>query len=88
MSECRRKKILFDLDDTILDFHTAERHALRAAFDELGIVADDILLSRYSEINAFCWQQLELGKMTREEVLVSRFEKLFREKGIKCDSNT
>ena len=88
MSENGRKKILFDLDDTILDFHTAERHALRAAFDELGIDADEKLLRRYSEINAFCWQQLELGRMTREEVLVSRFEKLFREKGIDCDART
>ena len=88
MSESRRKKIFFDLDDTILDFHTAERHALRAAFDELGIAADEALLRRYSEINAFCWQQLELGKMTREEVLVSRFEKLFWEKGINCDART
>ena len=59
-----RKKILFDLDDTILDFHTAERHALKAAFDKLAIASDDELLSRYSEINTWCWQQLELGKMT------------------------
>ena len=88
MSENGRKKIMFDLDDTILDFHTAERHALKAAFDKLGIAADDELLTRYSEINAFCWQQLELGKMTREEVLVSRFEKLFREKGIRCAPRT
>ena len=87
MSENGRKKILFDLDDTILDFHTAERHALKAAFDELGIAAEEELLSRYSEINTWCWQQLELGK-TREEVLVSRFEKLFREKRIDCDART
>jgi len=86
MSECRRKKILFDLDDTILDFRTAERHSLKAAFDKLAIPADDETLRRYSEINAFCWQQLELGRMTREEVLVSRFEKLFREKEIDCDA--
>jgi len=88
MSEHGRKKILFDLDDTILDFRMAERHALKAAFDKLCIAADDELLSRYSEINAHCWQQLELGKMTREEVLVSRFEKLFREKEIDCDART
>ena len=88
MSERGRKKVLFDLDDTILDFHTAERHALKAAFDELGIAAEEELLSHYSEINAYCWQQLELGKMTREEVLVSRFEKLFHEKRIDCDART
>ena len=88
MSENGRKKIMFDLDDTILDFHTAERHALKTAFDELGIAAEEELLSRYSEINTWCWQQLELGKMTREEVLVSRFEKLFHVKGIDCDART
>ena len=83
-----RKKVFFDLDDTILDFHTAEKVSLTAAFSELKIAFDDALLRRYSEINNWCWQQLELGNMSREEVLVSRFEKLFAEKGIDCDART
>lgn len=80
-----RKIVLFDLDDTILDFHAAERRALQGAFEELGIPADDALLERYSEINRYCWQQLELGAMTRREILNGRFEMLFAEKGIRCD---
>lgn len=79
-----KKIVLFDLDDTILDFHTAERRALQGAFEELGIPADEALLRRYSEINLFCWRQLERGAMTRGEVLVGRFEMLFAEKGIDC----
>ena len=81
-----RRIILFDLDDTILDFHTAERVSLTGAFRELGIVYDEALLRRYSEINRWCWQQLELGNMSRQEVLVSRFERLFAEKEIGCDA--
>lgn len=88
MGEERRKKVFFDLDDTILDFHAAERNALKGAFDELEIACGEALLRRYSEINVSCWQKLERGEMTREEVLVSRFEKLFREKGIACDART
>ena len=79
-----RKIVLLDLDDTILDFGTAERKALSGALEELGIPADEALLRRYSEINRFCWQQLERGEMTRGELLVGRFERLFREKGIAC----
>ena len=77
-----RKKILFDLDDTILDFHTAERNSIRQTFTEFGIPVSETVLRRYSEINLACWQRLELGEMTREEVLVGRFETLFREMAV------
>ena len=77
-----RKKILLDIDDTILDFHTAERHALKKALDRFAIPSDEAVLRRYSEINLGCWQRLELGTMTREQVLVGRFEMLLEEMGI------
>ncbi len=82
MAEGTRKKILFDLDDTILDFRASERTAIRQTFEEFGIPADEAVLRRYSEINIGCWERLELGTMTRGEVLVGRFELLFRELGI------
>ena len=82
MSEGVRKKILFDLDDTILDFRTAEKNAIRQTFEEAGIPAGESVLRRYSEINLSCWQALERGEMTRAEVLVGRFERLFREMGL------
>lgn len=82
MSAETRKKILFDLDDTLLDFRTAERNSIRRTFEAFGIPADEAVLRRYSEINLGCWQRLELGTMTRDEVLVGRFELLFREMGL------
>ena len=82
MGRTTRKKLLFDLDDTILDFRTAERTSIRLTFEAFSIPADEAVLRRYSEINVGCWQRLERGTMTREEVLVGRFELLFRELGI------
>ena len=82
MGRTTRKTLLFDLDDTILDFRTAERTSIRRTFEAFSIPADEAVLRRYSEINVGCWQRLERGTMTREEVLVGRFELLFRELGI------
>ncbi len=77
--------LLLDLDDTILDFHKAERIALGKTLGELGLEPTDRVLSRYHTINKWHWEQLELGKMTRQEVLQNRFGALFGEFGIAAD---
>ena len=71
--------LLLDLDDTILDFHKAERIAISQTVREFGVEPTDAVLNRYHEINKWHWQQLELGTMTRAEILVNRFAVLFRE---------
>ena len=78
--------LFFDLDDTILDFHWAEHRALTRAFREAGIEPERALLDRYSDINRSQWELLERGLLTREQVLVRRFELLFEEKGIEADA--
>ena len=74
--------LFLDLDDTILDFHKAERIALSKTIREFGLEPTEEVLCRYHTINKWHWEQLELGAMTREEVLVGRFSMLFRERGI------
>lgn len=78
------KTILFDLDDTILDFHKAEAIALRKALRQMDLMPTDEVISRYSEINRMHWEGLERGELTREQVLTRRFEVLFAEFGLKC----
>lgn len=73
------KNILFDLDDTILDFKMAERAALTKALNELGVHVDDYVVSQYSKYNISQWKRLELGEITREQVKVNRFKLLFDE---------
>ncbi len=76
------KPIVFlDADDTVLDFHASEAVAIRKAFKIMGIEPTDALVSRYSEINKQMWHKLELGEITRQQVLEMRFEQLFGEIG-------
>ena len=74
--------VLLDLDDTILDFHKSEAFALKKTLEELGIEPLSSIIERYSEINDAQWKLLELGKITREQVLTGRFEILFKELGV------
>lgn len=78
------KTILFDLDDTILDFHKAEGIALRKALEQMRLEPTDEVIARYSEINRLHWERLERGELTREQVLTQRFEMLFSEFGMEC----
>lgn len=76
------KTIFFDLDDTLLDFTRAEAEALRRALTEWDVPAGEAVLRRYHEINAAQWELLEEGKLTRDQVLVRRFDLLFGELGL------
>ena len=74
--------ILFDLDDTLLDFKKSERVALKATLQQLGLDPCEEILTRYHDINRQQWERLELGEITREQVLRLRFSLLFEEYGI------
>lgn len=78
--------LFLDLDDTILDFHKAERLAVAKTLREFGVEPTEEVLRRYHAINKWHWEQLELGKLTRAEVLVHRFAALFSELGVAADA--
>ena len=68
------KEILFDLDNTVLDFTAAERASIRRAFGvfSLGECTDE-MLDDYSIINNKHWEMLERREKKLEEVLVDRY---------------
>lgn len=74
--------LFLDLDDTILDFHKAERVALEKTLQSFGLVPTDRVMTRYSRINKEHWERLERKEITREFLLVSRFAQLMAEFGI------
>ncbi len=77
------KAILWDIDGTLLDFYPAERHAIQKCFREFGLgECTDEMVQEYSGINKQYWLALELGKITKEQVLVGRFRELFANHGI------
>lgn len=78
--------LFLDLDDTILDFHKAERIALSKTLSQFGVEPTEAVLARYHKINQWHWEQLEAGKLTRDEVLTGRFDALFRTLGTAVDA--
>lgn len=79
------RNVLFDLDDTLFDFHKAEKIALTKTLVHFGIDPTEETLALYSTINAAHWKRFELGEISREEVKVGRYRELFKTIGIKCD---
>ena len=74
--------LFLDLDDTILDFQKAEHVALSKTLREFGLEPTEHVLKRYNLINKAHWEALERKELTREQVLVGRFQVLFEEMGI------
>ncbi|MBO5136194.1 MAG: YjjG family noncanonical pyrimidine nucleotidase [Clostridia bacterium] len=76
------KYILWDIDGTVLDFHAAERNAIKTLFEKFNMgECTEEMLRMYSEINAKYWQMLEKGEMTKPEILIGRFRKFFENIG-------
>lgn len=71
--------LLWDVDDTLLDFGYSERWAIQHCFEQFGINISEKWIDRYSEINQSYWKRLEKGEVSKQEVMIERFRDLFRE---------
>lgn len=77
------KVILWDIDGTLLNFKEAEKNAIRKCFESLNLgECSDLMLDDYSNINKNYWESLERGEITKEKILVKRFEDFFRKYGL------
>ena len=82
------KYLLFDLDNTLMDFDRAEETAFYAAFSASDLAVDDGVYRLYHEINGGLWKQLEKGEMTRERLKDLRYEMLFDRLGMPDDGKS
>lgn len=74
--------VLWDLDGTLLDFAYSQRYAITGCFRSIGREITEEQIKRYSQINDDYWKRLELGEVTKEQLLNGRFADLFAEYGI------
>lgn len=72
----RYRAILFDVDDTLLDFQTGNRNAVNQLMDELGYYDPD-RYDQYEAVNLKCWQALEAGLLTQNQLKLARFVRFF-----------
>lgn len=72
----RYKAILFDNDDTLMDFQTGNRNAVNRLMDELGYFHPN-RYDQYEAVNLECWAELEQGRLTQGRLRLERFARFF-----------
>lgn len=75
--------VLWDLDGTLLNFKKGMAAAMKKCFSlfSLGTCSAE-MLELYTRINDKYWERLERGELTRNEVLVGRFQEFFAACGL------
>lgn len=76
------KKLLLDVDGTLLDFDRSAEKGLETLFHQRGYPYDERIFPLYETINNGLWERYERGEIPRERVLVDRFTIMFAELGI------
>lgn len=77
--------ILFDIDDTLLDFQENERVSLENTFKELNINFNENIREKYIKINKKLWDKHERDIIDRQTIFTTRFSQLFKEIHIEAD---
>lgn len=77
------KTLLFDADNTLLDFRKTEAQAMTRTFAKYGIPYNQRTKDVYEEINQGLWKEFEAGKIEKKEVLNRRFQETFQAIGVK-----
>lgn len=77
--------LLFDVDNTLLDFSAAEDEALRLLFEDQDFPLTDEVKDQYKKINQSLWRLFEEGKIDRDTVMNTRHSRLFKEYGREVD---
>jgi len=71
------RNFLFDLDQTLLDFHASERRALEIVVNKNGLKFTDEVYDHFKAKNKSLWLELEKGTINRTELFTIRFNDLF-----------
>lgn len=77
--------VLFDADETLLDFRRSEHSALIETFRQNSLPTDDAFLQSYTEINDGLWESFNRGEISKKEITDMRFTLLFEKHGISLD---
>ena len=77
--------LLFDLDHTLLDFDAAEDVALTHLLKEEGVEDIQVYKDYYVPMNKALWKNLEQKKISKQELVNTRFSRLFAHFGVEKD---
>ncbi len=80
----RHPVFLFDLDQTLLDFHASEYKALKIVLTANGLSFSDEIYQAFKAYNKSLWLELEKGAISRTELFTRRFQFVFS----RCDGDS
>ena len=81
------KAILYDVDGTLLDFETQEEVALSYCFKKYNLdELSEEKLELYKRINLGYWEMFEKNLITKEKLVVKRFEDYLEALGVKLNA--
>jgi len=80
--------LLFDLDDTLLDFGANETDSLNKLFQQQGYTLTEELFQLYNSVNKQLWAEYENGNIGLDVVLNSRFSETMLKLGQAVDGIT
>ena len=81
----RYHTVLFDADNTLFDFSSAEREAIGDTLRLFGVAPSEEKIALYSRINEEHWKMLERGEIDKITLRVARFEAFCRHYGFDVD---
>ncbi len=80
------KSVFFDLDNTLWDFERNSMETLRLVFGNYGIKESSCTFyafhEKYNQINEMCWKAYREKSLTKQELIVKRFQDTFEFFGI------
>lgn len=77
--------LLFDVDETLLNFKEGQHNAITQLFISQGVELTATIRQRYETKNAELWHAFEKGELAKERVLADRFTYIFQECGLQRD---
>lgn len=79
--------VLFDADNTLLDFSKSEHMSLIKTLEDYGVPVSAQNIKTYVEINQSLWKQLEKKEITKPQLKQIRFRSFFDTIGFKFDGD-
>lgn len=78
--------LLFDADQTLLDFHRSEHEAVTDCLEAFSVPVNNETIAKYSEINTMYWKMLERGEIEKNKLYSARWQTFAEHYGYKIDA--
>lgn len=81
----KKKIVLLDLDNTLIDFNECARHSIINSFKKHGFTYTDDVFKTFITENVKIWKRLERGEITKADLRADRWNIILGKLGIDYD---